>query len=96
MNLEEFRQTLSLQEPPQDISVYLQSLWHDAKGDWERSHTIIQEINDPTAAWIHAYLHRKEGDIGNADYWYHRAGKIRPSMTLDQEWQAITRACLDN
>ena len=96
MNFEEFSKTLSLAEPPGKISPHLLSLWYDAKGDWERSHTIIQEINDATAAWIHAYLHRKEGDIGNADYWYHRAGKKRPPVTLEQEWEAIGRHCLAN
>ncbi len=94
MNIDEFRQTLSSTEPPAKLSAYLASLWYDAKGDWERSHTIIQEINDPTAAWIHAYLHRKEGDTGNADYWYHRAGKKRPSITLDEEWVTIAKALL--
>jgi hypothetical protein len=94
MSPEEFRQSLSLQEPPGNISGYLQSLWYDAKGDWDQSHKIIQEINDTTAAWIHAYLHRKEGDIGNADYWYHRAGKKRPAITLHEEWEIIVKVLL--
>ena len=92
MNLESLINSLSSDEPPPDLSVHLRSLWYDAKGDWERSHTIIQEINDRNAAWIHAYLHRKEGDIGNADYWYHRAGKSRPSLTLQEEWKEIVKA----
>jgi len=94
MNFEEFRQTLSFDEPPGNMSAYLLSLWHDAKGDWERSHTIIQDINDTTAAWIHAYLHRKEGDIGNADYWYRRAGKTRPAVSLKEEQEEIIKAFL--
>ena len=94
MNFEEFSQSLSLSEPPGNISIYLRSLWYDAKGDWERSHTIIQDVNDPTAAWIRAYLHRKEGDIGNADYWYRRAGKKRPSASLAEEWENISRDCM--
>ena len=94
MNFEEFRQTLSFDKPPVNISAYLLSLWHDAKGDWERSHTIIQDINDTTAAWIHAYLHRKEGDIGNADYWYRRAGKTRPTVSLKEEQEEIIKAFL--
>ena len=94
MDFEKFRKTLSSSEPPGNIPVYLVSLWYDAKGDWEKSHTIIQDINDPTAAWIHAYLHRKEGDIGNADYWYRRANKSRPALTLEEEWEAIVKALL--
>lgn len=94
MNFEEFRQTLSLPEPPGKISAHLLSLWYDAKGDWGKSHTIIQEINDTAAAWIHAYLHRKEGDIGNAEYWYQRAGKKKPSITLQDEWNVIARELL--
>ena len=86
MNFEEFLQTINSFEPPDKVSEHLLSLWYDAKGDWEKSHTIIQDINDETAAWIHAYLHRKEGDIGNADYWYHRAGRKRPAKTLQDEW----------
>ena len=80
--------------PPANLSGYLQSLWYDAKGDWNRSHEIIQDIEDKTAAWIHAYLHRKEGDIGNADYWYRRAGKSRPDKTLEEEWENIVEALL--
>ena len=94
MNFEEFNQTLSLQEPPGSLSAYMQSLWYDAKGDWEKAHHIIQDINDARAAWIHAYLHRKEGDTGNADYWYHRAGKKRTHETLQQEWETISRVLL--
>ena len=91
MNFEEFRQTLSSSGPPADLTGYLLSLWYDAKGDWERSHTIIQDMHDNKAAWIHAYLHRKEGDIGNADYWYRRARKKRPSVTLNDEWEEIVK-----
>lgn len=76
------------------MSNYLQSLWYDATGDWEKAHRIIQDVNDKTAAWIHAYLHRKEGDIGNADYWYNRAGKRRPELSLDKEWEEIATALL--
>ena len=68
MNFAEFRNTLSLSSAPDELSIYLRALWYDARGDWDKAHTIIQDINDSNAAWIHAYLHRKEGDIGNADY----------------------------
>lgn len=94
MNFEEFQESLSAPSPPAHLSGYLQSLWYDAKGDWNRSHDIIQNIEDKTAAWIHAYLHRKEGDIGNADYWYRRAGKNRPTIALKDEWRNIVSALL--
>ncbi len=61
--------------PPENISVYLLSLWFDARGNWDKAHTTIQDVQTKNASWIHAYLHRKEGDNFNADYWYSRAGK---------------------
>ena len=94
MDFEEFKQTLSLPVPPAGMKQHLLSLWYDANGDWNNAHAIIQDINDEVAAWIHAYLHRKEGDLGNADYWYRRAGKARPSMSLKDEWGSIARALL--
>jgi len=94
MEFEEFQNSLRDSSPPHNLSGYLQSLWYDAKGDWNRSHEIIQNIEDNKAAWIHAYLHRKEGDIGNADYWYRRAGKDRPDATLDAEWKTIVETLL--
>lgn len=94
MDLELFKKSLDQPSPPANISDHLCSLWYDAKGDWERSHEIIQDIEDTDAAWIHAYLHRKEGDIWNADYWYRRAHKKRPMLSLEQEWIAIASALL--
>jgi hypothetical protein len=94
MDYKGFHQSLSSAVPPSTLSPYLLSLWYDGKEDWDRSHTIIQDINDNTAAWIHAYLHRKEGDTGNADYWYHRAGKRRPSISLQQEWEELVKSLL--
>ena len=94
MNLSAFKESLAGKEPPQSTSVYLKALWQDAKGDWDKAHTLIQDVEDKNAAWIHAYLHRKEGDTGNADYWYRRAGKNRPSVSLDKEWEEIVTAFL--
>jgi hypothetical protein len=88
MTVEQFKSSLH-STIPAGLSVYMESLWYDGKGDWEKSHTIIQDVEDENAAWIHAYLHRKEGDIWNADYWYGKAGKKRPSVSLDQEWENI-------
>jgi hypothetical protein len=78
----------------QSFSPLLQSLWHDAHGDWHKAHNIAQDIETPAGAWVHAYLHRKEGDIWNADYWYRRAGKTRPEGTLEEEWEQLVRAFL--
>jgi hypothetical protein len=94
MNFEEFQKTLSANYPPEKISVYLQSLWYDARGDWNKAHEIIQDVEDKTASWIHAYLHRKEGDIGNADYWYYKADKKRPDLSIEKEWENIVQELL--
>ena len=94
MQFEEFQKTLTASSPPQNASVYLKSLWYDAKNDWNKAHEMIQSVEDKTAAWVHAYLHRKEGDIGNADYWYSRADKKRPAVTLNEEWENITKSLL--
>lgn len=92
--LKEFENSLLQTTPPSSVSDYLLALWYDGKNNWKRSHEIIQDIEDTTAAWIHAYLHRKEGDNGNADYWYRRAEKKRPSTTLEEEWKDIVKALL--
>lgn len=94
MTFEEFNSSLAGINPPSSISAYLQALWYDGKEDWEKSHTIIQDINDKTASWIHAYLHRKEGDMWNADYWYSKAGRKRPEVSLTQEWENIVKELL--
>ena len=77
-----------------DAPALVRALWHDATGDWEGAHRVAQDIDTPEGAWVHAYLHRKEGDIGNAGYWYRRAGKPAASGSLDAEWQAIAEALL--
>ena len=95
MDFKKLQQSLKSALPPAELSSYLKSLWYDAKGDWNKAHEIIQDIEDKTAAWIHAYLHRKEGDIGNADYWYRRAGKTRPPYSLEKEWEEIANKLID-
>jgi hypothetical protein len=93
VTLDEFKATLEASGPP-DVAAPLRALWHDARGDWETAHTVAQDIDNPTGAWIHAYLHRKEGDLGNAAYWYQRAHQPVASDSLDQEWQRIVTALL--
>jgi hypothetical protein len=94
MQFEAFKQSLEQVTPPIGISIYLLSMWYDAKKDWDRAHQMVDSLDDATACWVHAYLHRKEGDVGNADYWYRRANKKRPGITLDKEWEMIVKALL--
>lgn len=89
MTYEEFSESVKNESPLADLSDVLQSLWHDKKGDWDKAHTIAQNIGSKTGSAIHAYLHREEGDIWNADYWYSRAGRKRPSVSLEEEWKSL-------
>lgn len=99
MSFEEFQATLdgATATPPASLSRPLQALWHDARGDWEAAHRCAQEEKSRDGSWVHAYLHRKEGDLGNAGYWYSRADRPTPktAVTLDDEWEAITRELLE-
>jgi hypothetical protein len=94
MTLEEFRNSLSQDQPPQKLSLALAGLWWDAKGDWKRAHESAQQDEGPAGSWVHAYLHRKEGDSSNAGYWYNRAGKLPSKNPLAQEWLEVTEALL--
>jgi len=94
MTLAEFRNTLSSGSPPPQLPLTLVALWHDAKGDWDRAHKVAQDVDDNDGAWVHAYLHRKEGDPGNAAYWYRRAGKPVSRLSLEAEWEQIAGALL--
>lgn len=89
MTLEEFRASLSLAEPPQDLPAPLVALWWDAKGDWARAHGIVDELETQYGMAVHAYLHRKEGVASNADYWYSRAGRESHRVSLEAEWEAL-------
>jgi hypothetical protein len=93
VTLEEFRATLRDGRPP-GVSPALVALWHDARGDWNASHNVAQDIDEATGSWVHAYLHRKEGDLGNATYWYRRAGKPVATDSLDAEWARIVSTLL--
>lgn len=93
MTLLEFQNTLNAAAPPA-VDSLLQALWHDARGDWDRAHKIAQDIPSSNGSWVHAYLHRKEGDIGNARYWYNRAGKPQSHQSLEEEWKSIATALL--
>lgn len=91
MSFEQFRDSPSV---PSGCGPALQALWHDARGDWDRAHALAQEDTGRNGAWVHAYLHRKEGDTMNAGYWYSRAGRPAASGDLAAEWEAIARELL--
>ncbi|MFN4032810.1 MAG: hypothetical protein ACK4ME_04205 [Fimbriimonadales bacterium] len=93
MTLDEFKASLESETPP-GVSPALLGLWYDARGDWDRAHRTVQDDSSAASAWVHAYLHRKEGDIGNAHYWYRRAGKPPYNGSLESEWEQIAQALL--
>ena len=90
-----FRDSLASPEPPPELSLALQALWWDAKGDWDKAHERAQERDDADGAHVHAYLHRKEGDRSNAEYWYRRARAAPSVLTLDAEWEELVRRYLE-
>jgi hypothetical protein len=89
-----FSATLSNKVPPPALSAPLAALWWAKKGEWDKAHRLVMEASGPDAAWVHAYLHRVEGDLGNAGYWYRQARKPAASGDLDGEWAAILEALL--
>ena len=89
MTLQDFEQSLQEKKPPQTVSVYLQSLWYDAIGDWDKAHRLVDNLSGASAAAVHAYLHRVEGDNLNAGYWYSKANKKMPDVSLQEEWKAL-------
>src|ERR1044072_1807671 len=91
MNLQEFRDSVLTDQPPADLNFALSGLWWDAKGDWTKAHESAQQDEGPAGAWGHAHLHRKEGDMSNAGYWYGRAGKPQSHIPLEGEWAEIVR-----
>jgi hypothetical protein len=94
MTFAEFKSSLSKPAPSKDLDSLLSALWYDAKGDWNKAHELAQDIHSKNGVWIHGYLHRKEGDKSNASYWYQRAGKKFPMVSLEEEWGIIVEAIL--
>jgi hypothetical protein len=94
MTIDDYLASLDGAEVPAGLSSYLTALWYEKRGDWKRAHEIVQEIDDSTAAWLHAYLHRREGDQQNAGYWYGQAGRPFSQLPLDEEWRQIVEDLL--
>jgi DNA-directed RNA polymerase specialized sigma24 family protein len=99
MTFAQFESSLNQQQPPEglaeELSPYLTALWREKRGDWDAAHEIVQDISTKTAAHLHAYLHRREGDESNARYWYRQAGVVFPSgLTLDEEWRDLVARLL--
>ena len=86
MDLESFKKSTA---PDSNFSPELKALWYDLHGDWDKAHDQVDQLDGKSAARVHAYLHRKEGDLWNADYWYRRAGERRPELSLDEEWEYL-------
>jgi hypothetical protein len=94
MTLAEFKRSIAKARPPPGLAPALVGLWWETKGDWERAHAAVMDERGKDCAWVHAYLHRVEGDLGNARYWYAQAGKSPPSGRLRAEWDGIAAALL--
>ena len=89
MTFESFQASLGDTDAPAGMTPPLSALWHLAKGNWNQAHKIVQDEDDTEAAWVHAHLHRVEGDEGNAGYWYRRAGRPHATSTTEDEWRQI-------
>ncbi|MCW2307401.1 hypothetical protein [Rhodobium gokarnense] len=94
MTVDEFAATLDAGTPPAGLSPALLGLWHAGRGEWTTAHEIVQDDDGRDAAWVHAWLHRDEGDTWNAGYWYRRAGRPVYSGALDEEWREIAEGLL--
>jgi hypothetical protein len=93
MTFDDFKASLSGGTPP-PVAPALRALWHDARGDWDAAHKVAQDVDDEAGAWVHAYLHRKEGDVANARYWYERANQAEETGSLEGEWERIVTSLL--
>jgi hypothetical protein len=94
-NWDSFLKSLEGEKCPSDYSPLLKALWTEARGDWHGSHSMVDGLGTTDAAWIHAYLHRREGDISNADYWYGRANRTRPTFSVDEERKILVEYFFD-
>ena len=95
MDYQTFEASLGLAEPPANLPSPLHALWHQAKGNWDKAHELTQGENSQAAAWVHAFLHRVEGDEANAEYWYGIAGRSQGTGSLSSEWREIAGQLLE-
>ena len=95
MNYEEFILSVAKDIPPEKLNKYLTILWYDGKGKWDIAHNMAQAIYNRNGSLLHAYLHRKEGDLANASYWYSRADVEMPTNTLSEEWEELVKKYLN-
>lgn len=96
MTLQEFKDSIRNPIPPKSLSKNLLALWHDSNDNWDEAHNIVQATSGFDGDWIHAYLHRKEGDLSNASYWYSKVGKTCPNVSLKMEWEELANYLLTN
>jgi hypothetical protein len=94
MTFDEYIKSFDADRPPTGLSETLTSLWWDKKGDWDTAHSIAQDIPTVQGSAVHAYLHREEGVLWNADYWYSRAGRVRQDIALEVEWKQLVEEML--
>ncbi|HEY0784667.1 MAG TPA: hypothetical protein VGD62_02280 [Acidobacteriaceae bacterium] len=94
MTAKELEQTVNHHAPPAGLPPLVEAMWWQAHGDWEKAHLMAQDVPEAAGAWVHAYLHRAEGEPGNAAYWYEQAGRPMAQSSLQEEWFGIVRALL--
>jgi hypothetical protein len=94
MNAQQFVESLKNVDPPLGLTPPVEALWWDGKGEWARAHELVNDLETPDAMAVHAYLHRKEGEESNANYWYRRAGEQFRRSSLDEEWKALVAGLL--
>jgi hypothetical protein len=94
MNAQQFVESLKDVDPPLGLTPPVEALWWDGKGEWARAHELVNDLEKPDAMAVHAYLHRKEGEESNANYWYRRAGEQFRRSSLDEEWKALVAGLL--
>ncbi len=95
MDFNTFKSTLGDASPPENIERELVALWWDARGHWHKAHQTVHSLSNPSAAWVHAYLHRKEGNLTNASFWYASAARRMPDLPLEEEWEDIAKKLLE-
>lgn len=95
MDFNSFKKSVNDEYPSPGVNGLLKAMWYTANNEWNAAHRIAQENDSIYGSWVHAYLHREEGDTGNASYWYAQAGKMMPETSLESEWDEITKELIE-